>query len=48
MFRTCISSSFKLAKIVDPSRLPLLLRRFRFAYIKAGCRQDWRVDEPLR
>src|SRR5258707_10099238 len=34
--------------VVVPSRLPLLLRRFRFAYIKAGCRQDWRVDEPLR
>src|ERR1700752_2218808 len=34
--------------VVDPSRLPLLLRRFRLAYIKAGCRQDWRVDEPLR
>src|SRR6202790_2587324 len=24
------------------------MRRFRLAYIKAGCRQDWRVDEPLR
>src|SRR6201987_5932089 len=34
--------------VVGPSRLPLLLRRFRLAYIKAGCRQDWRVDEPLR
>src|SRR6201990_753043 len=34
--------------VVDPSRLPLLLRRFRLAYINAGCRQDWRVDEPLR
>jgi hypothetical protein len=39
---------FNLATVVDPSRLPLLLRRFRLAYIKAGCRQDWRVDEPLR
>src|SRR5258708_29884175 len=39
---------FNLAKVVDPRRLRLLLRRFRFAYIKAGCRQDWRVDEPLR
>src|ERR1700688_1847794 len=48
MFKTCISTSFKLTKLVDPSRLPLLLRRFRLAYIKAGCRQDWRVDEPLR
>jgi hypothetical protein len=37
-----------LTTVVDPSRLPLLLRRFRLAYIKAGCRQDWRVDEPLR
>src|ERR1700732_263307 len=42
------ANPFKLTKVVDPSRLPLLLRRFRLAYIKAGCRQDWRVDEPLR
>src|SRR5229473_3516175 len=48
MFKTCISTSFKLTTVVDPSRLPLLLRRFRLACIKAGCRQDWRVDEPLR
>src|SRR4030088_770648 len=42
------ANPFKLATVVGPSRLPLLLRRFRLAYIKAGCRQDWRVDEPLR
>src|SRR3981189_195547 len=40
--------TFTLTTVVGPSRLPLLLRRFRLAYIKAGCRQDWRVDEPLR
>jgi hypothetical protein len=42
------ANPFKLATVVGPSTLPLLLRRFRLAYIKAGCRQDWRVDEPLR
>src|ERR1700730_9629019 len=46
--RHAFSTSFKLTTVVVPSRLPLLLRRFRFAYIKTGCRQDWRVDEPLR
>src|SRR3982074_1353436 len=42
------ANPFKLTTVVGPSRLPLLLRRFRLAYIKAGCRQDWRVDELLR
>src|ERR1700732_1220759 len=42
------ANPFKLATVVGPGRLPLLPRRFRLAYIKAGCRQDWRVDEPLR
>src|ERR1700737_5318063 len=42
------ANPFKLTTVVVLSRLPLLLRRFRLAYIKAGCRQDWRVDEPLR
>src|ERR1700716_142810 len=42
------ANPFKLTTVVGPSRLPLLLRRFRLAHIKAGCRQDWRVDEPLR
>src|SRR3982074_2034039 len=42
------ANPFKLTTVVDPSRLRLVLRRFRLAYIKAGCRQDWRVDEPLR
>src|SRR3979490_571073 len=38
----------KLTKAIGPRRSPLLLRRFRFAYIKAGCRQEWRGDERLR
>src|ERR1700720_829788 len=42
------ANPFKITMVVGPSRLPLLLRRFGFAYIKAGCRQDRRVDEPLR
>src|ERR1700756_4515496 len=43
------ANPFELATAVGPGRLPLLLvRRFRLAYIKAGCRHDWRVDEPLR
>src|SRR4030081_3570996 len=42
------ANPFKLTTVVGPSRLPLLLRRFRLAHIKAGSRQEWRVDEPLR
>src|SRR5260370_3483806 len=42
------ATRFKVATVVGASRLPLVLRCFRLAYIKAGCRQDWRVDEPLR
>src|SRR5246127_1910105 len=42
------ANPFKLATVVGPRKLPLLLRRFRLAYIKAGCRQDWPSDETPR
>jgi len=42
------ANPLRLTTVVAPAGYQLLLRRFCLAYIKAGCRQNWRVDEPRR